>query len=80
VATGILNVATGILNVATGILNVATGSFSRSCFIVTKWIKFMFYSIFLYTVMTAKTLLPQKWRMWRQGTFWLDNAGLDSYS
>ena len=25
---------------------------------------------------TAKTLLPQKWRMWRQGTFWLDNAVL----
>ena len=25
---------------------------------------------------TAKTLSPQKWRMWRQGTFGLGNADL----
>jgi hypothetical protein len=37
----------------------------------------MFCSIFLYIVATAKTLLPQKWRMWRQGTFWLDNADIE---
>ena len=25
---------------------------------------------------TIKTLSTQKWRMWRQGSFWLDNAAL----
>ncbi len=56
--------------------HVATGRFSRNGFIVKKSTKLLFYSIFLQIVATAKTLSPQKWRMWRQGSFWLDNADL----
>ncbi len=62
---------------ATGHLNVATGRFSRNGFIVKKSTKLLFYSIFLQIVATAKTLSSQKWRMWRQGSFRLDNAALD---
>jgi len=58
--------------VATGHLNVATGSFSRSCFTVKTSTKLSFYRIIgigiPYIVATAKSLSPQKWRMWRQGT------------
>jgi hypothetical protein len=54
--------------VATGHLNVATGSFSRSCFTVKTSTKLSFYRIIPYIAATAKSLSPQKWRMWRQGT------------
>jgi len=50
--------------------------FSRSCFIVKMSIKLLLCSIVLKIVATAKTLSPQKCRMWCQGIFWLDNAGL----
>jgi len=65
-------------HVATGHLNVATGRFSRNGFIVKILTKLLFNSIFLHIVATAKTLSPQKCRMWRQGSFWLDNAALDT--
>jgi len=66
-------------HVATGHLNVARGRFSRNGFIVKILTKLLFNSIFLHIVATAKTLSPQKRRMWRQGSFWLDNVGLDQW-
>ncbi len=63
-------------HVTTVHLNVATGRFSRNGFIVKILTKLLFNSIFLHIVVTAKTLSPQKWRMGRQGSFWLDNAAL----
>jgi hypothetical protein len=47
---------------------VATGSFSRSCFTVKASTKLLFYRIIPHIVAKAKTLSPQKCRMWRQGT------------
>jgi hypothetical protein len=56
--------------------HVATGRFSRNGFIIKILTKLLFNSIFLHIVATAKTFSPQKWRMWRLGSFWLDNADL----
>jgi len=36
----------------------------------------LFYITYLHIVATVNTFSPQKWQMWQQGTFWLDNAVL----
>jgi len=35
---------------------------------------YIYHVCFDKHVVTAKILFPQKWRRWRQGTLWLDNA------